>query len=113
MENSNIKADYVYYCEADLDSDNITNISQLSKYVNKYNFGDLVAFSAYRDTGTYIIGKEGNLVPNPDYSCSGYLTIPYEITQHLDNAVEKYSDINNYFSFKFNVILPLYFLFYW
>ena len=58
----------------------------------KYNFGDLVAFSDYRDTGTYIIGKDGKLIANPDYSGAGYLTIPYEITQYLDNAVEKYSD---------------------
>ena len=93
MENCNIKADYVYYYEADLDTSNINNISQLSNYVYSYNFGDLVAFSEYRDTDTYIIGKNGELISNPDYSASGYLTIPYEITQYLNNAVEKYSDV--------------------
>ena len=97
MENSDVKADYVYYCDADIESDDINNISQLSDHVKKYNFGDLVSFSEYRDTNTYIIGKEGNLVPNPDYSDSGYLTIPYEITQHLNNAVEKYSNVNPMF----------------
>ncbi len=97
MEDSNIKADYVYYCEDDLDTDNISNISQLSDYVKKYNFGDLVAFSDYRDTGTFIIGKNGELIDNPDYSGSGYLTIPFEITQHLNNAIEKYSNVEAMF----------------
>ncbi len=92
MEDSSTKADYVFYCEDDIDISNINNISQLSKYVTKYNYGDLVAFSDYRDTGTYIIGKEGKLVKNPDYSDSGYLTIPYEITQYLNDAVGKYSE---------------------
>ena len=61
----------------------------MSKYVNKYNFGDLVAFSDYRDTGTYIIGKDGVLIPNPDYSNSGYLTIPYEITAGLSKRIKR------------------------
>lgn len=97
MEDSNIKAKYVYYCK---DSkfyeceDNITNVSQLSDHIKNYNFGDLVSFSEYRDTGTYIIGKDGKLVDNLDYSNSGYLTIPYEITQYLDDAVNKYKEVD-------------------
>lgn len=97
MEDSNIKAEYVYYCEDSKfyeNEQNITNVSQLSDYVKNYNFGDLVAFSDYRDTGTYIIGKDGELVDNPDYSSSGYLTIPYEITQYLDDAVNKYQEVD-------------------
>ena len=97
MENSNIKAEYVYYCNDKKINDNesdINNISQLSDYVTDYNYGDLVAFSDYRDTGTYMIGKNGELVNNPDYSNSGYLTIPYEITQYLDNAVNKYQEVD-------------------
>lgn len=96
MEDSSIEAKCVYWCENnDIDEydHNITNISQLSKYVTNYNFGDIVAFSEYRDTCSYIIGKDGELVGNPDYSNSGYLTIPYEITQYLDNAVDKYTRI--------------------
>ena len=73
---------------------NITNVSQLSDNVKNYNFGDLVAFSEYRDTCTYIIGKNGELINNPDYSGSGYLTIPYEITQYLYDAVNKYKNID-------------------
>ena len=37
MENSNIKADYVFYCDEideDIDTSKITNISELSKYDN-------------------------------------------------------------------------------
>ena len=104
MENSTVKADYVWYCDDDIEYDEYSkfqNISDLNNYNLppnitrdiKYNFGDLVAFSDYRDTGTYIIGKGGKLIANPDFSGAGYLTIPYEITQYLDNAVEKYSDV--------------------
>ena len=93
MEDSEIKADYVFYCDAEIESRDISNVSQMSDHISKHNFGDLVAFSDYRDTDTYIIGKEGKLVGNPDYSDSGYLTIPYEITQYLNNAVEKYSNV--------------------
>ena len=97
MEDSNIKAEYVYFCndnKIDENESNIKNISQLSAYVTNYNFGDLVTFSDYRDTGTYIIGKNGELVCNPDYSNSGYLTIPYEITQYLYDAVNKYQGVD-------------------
>ena len=38
--------------------------------------------------------KNGELVNNLDYSNSGYLTIPYEITQYLDNAVNKYQGVD-------------------
>lgn len=97
MEDSNIKAEYVYYCDANIDPVDVYNISDLSEYVKDYNFGDLVAFSDYRDTATFFIGKEGKLIHNPDYSYSGYLTVPYEITQYLDNAVNKYKDLDPMF----------------
>ena len=89
MENSTIKAKYLNWNnnndnEIEKYHDNITN------YVKDYNYGDLIAFSSYRDTGTYIVGKDGNLIGNPDYTDSGYLTIPYEITQYLDDALNKY-----------------------
>ena len=96
MENSSIQAKYVYYFEDKKIIEynhNITNVSQLSKYVTNHNFGDLVAFSEYRDIATKIIGKNGELIENPDYSDAGYLTIPYEITQYLDNAVSKYQEV--------------------
>ncbi|VVU94390.1 hypothetical protein CPAV1605_112 [seawater metagenome] len=91
MEVINSKAKYVFFCDAPYeDFPNLKNISDLSEYVKEYNFGDLVSFSDYRDTHTYIIGKNGKLIGNPDYSAAGYLSIPYEITKYLTNSVERY-----------------------
>lgn len=55
------------------------------KYGNIFNFGD------YRDTQSVIVGPDLIPIMNPDLSGSGYLSIPYEITQHITNAVELYS----------------------
>lgn len=60
MENSNIKAEIVYYLKnPNLNKSNIDNISQLTKYLKKTDirkdgwlFGDLVVFDEYRATGT-------------------------------------------------------------
>ena len=77
FEDSNTGPRYIYLEgrtleeDPDVDFENLHNISQLSNYVEDYNFGDLVVTSDYRDTGTYIIGKDGRLVGNPDYSNSG------------------------------------------
>ena len=96
FEDSNIKARYI--AEDDIEnSDRFKNIKDLDEYlkmknVTKYNFGDLISFSSYRDTATIIIGKNGKLIKNPDYSGSGYLTIPYEITQYLNDATNKYKN---------------------
>mgnify|MGYP005745904933 FL=1 len=82
MEDSSQKAQYVYYCEQYLEEDEkekIKNISDLSDHVTHYKYGDLVSFSDYRDTETYIIGKKGKLIPNPDNAAAGYLSIPYQI----------------------------------
>jgi len=65
MEDSSVLAKYVYQCEDnEIDEYNhgFTNVSELSKHVTNYNFGDLVTFSDYRDTGTYIVGKDGKLI---------------------------------------------------
>ena len=108
MEDSTIKAKYIYYDDNIKTEDFSTfrNITDLFKFINnelEYNYGDLVAFSKYRDTQTYIIGKEGKLIKNPDYSCAGYLTIPYEITNCLDDALEKYYEIEiQYIDLRFD-----------
>ena len=63
MEDSSAKADYVYYCEEyleDKEKEEIKNINDLSDHVTKYKYGDLVAFSDYRDTETYIIFVSGS-----------------------------------------------------
>jgi hypothetical protein len=106
LEDSSIIADRIIW--DDLDYVNFNNISDLDGYmkvkkINNYNFGDLVSFSTYRDTGTMFIGKNGKLVGNPDYTDSGYLTIPYEITQYLKNATHKYKDIEyNYIDLRYD-----------
>lgn len=87
------KAKYVYKFSDMEDYNHIKNVSQLSDYISEYQYGDLISFDDYRDVGTFIIGKNGNLIPNEDKSGSGYLSIPYEITKHLDDAVSLYSDI--------------------
>ena len=92
MEDSKIRAGCVYNCDAEIDTSKIKikNISDLSDYVTKYDYGDIVKLSDYRDTETYFIGKKGKLIGNPDYSGSGYLSVPYKITQYLDDALFKY-----------------------
>lgn len=62
------------------------------KQMDKYKLGDILAFDDYRDVCTYIVGKDGLLVRNPDYSGSGYLSIPIEITKHLGNTYEHYQE---------------------
>lgn len=105
MEDSNIKADYILD-SYDLQSIDIKSVGEietiydLEEILKKkitWNYGDLISFSDYRDTSTYFIGKEGKIIMNPDYSDSGYLTVPYEITQWLDDAVGKYSEIDPMF----------------
>lgn len=97
LEDSSILAEYIIYDNIN-DTKNFRNINDLKEYfkikgITKYNFGDLLSFNEYRDTDTMIIGKNGKLVRNPDYSGSGYLTIPYEITQYLNDATNKYKDV--------------------
>lgn len=59
----------------------------------KLKFGDIVSFSAYRDTESYIVGKNKVPIENPDFLGLGYLTIPIEITKHLKNAYKHYQQI--------------------
>ena len=68
MEDSTIKAQYIYYINDNIKFDDFSkfkNVTDLFKFINKeyeYKYGDLVSFSEYRDTETYIIGKEGKLI---------------------------------------------------
>lgn len=95
MENSEIPANYIIDDDLDNDDDRefktIEDVQKICKWNIKWNFGDLISFSSYRDTWTYIIGKEGKLIPNPPYDGgAGYLSIPYEITKYLKSAKKKY-----------------------
>ena len=87
------KAKYVCKFSDISDYDHITNVSQLYDCISGYQYGDLISFEDYRDVGTCIIGKNGCLIPNKDTCGCGYLSIPYKITKHLDDAVSLYSDI--------------------
>ena len=42
MENSKIRAGCVYNCDVEIDTSKIKNISDLSYYVTKYDYGDIV-----------------------------------------------------------------------
>ena len=99
IEDSSILAEYIIEDNIN-DVSKFNNISDLNEYlkikgVSKYNFGDLLSFSSgYRSENTLIIGKNGKLVHNPDFGGSGYLTIPYEITQYLTDATNKFKNID-------------------
>jgi len=98
-EDSDILAQYVVQEELNLSEITFKYISDVEKYLKrkiKWNYGDLVSFNKYRNTATFIIGKEGKLFNNLDYSKIGYLSVPSEITQYLDNAIYKYKDIELY-----------------
>lgn len=107
MENSLIKAKYIKLTNNGdiLDFECNTYVNELDDILNvsDCNFGDLIALSDFRDTRTYIIGKEGKIISNPDYSGSGYLTIPYEITRYLNDAVSKYYNVlPSYIDLRYN-----------
>ena len=60
---------------------------------NNWKLGNIFSFDYYRDTKTLIVGPNGVPIMNPDYSNSGYLTIPVEITEHFENAYDHFKDI--------------------
>ena len=99
MEDSSITAKYILDIELDYDVyrdyKNVSDISKLldRKRVKDFNFGDIVSFGDYRSDGTKFIGKDNILIENPDYCDCGDLSIPYEITQHLDDATNKFKNI--------------------
>ena len=101
IEDSNILAKYIIEEDLHLDqfSDEdfsyITDVQQICSWEIKWNFGDLISFSSYRDTWTYIIGKNGILHLNPGYDGgAGYLSIPYDVTKYLTDAKSKYKKVN-------------------
>ena len=69
-----------------------TNIRQFDEFKNRnWKVGDLVwCTTGYRDTETRIIGINGILIKNPDKSGNGRLTIPNEITKHLEDPKKFY-----------------------
>jgi len=92
MEDSQIQAKFIdFYYNKIINYKQYNNIKDLD--IQNYNFGDLISLYYYRGAPTHIIGKEGKLIKNPDYSQMGYLSIPFEITKYLDNATYKFKNI--------------------
>nr|QBK86425.1 MAG: hypothetical protein LCMAC102_02200 [Marseillevirus LCMAC102] len=83
-----------YYRDHDIEKPRKLKKSERSKY----NFGDILYFynGSDRDCGSYVIGRNGEMIPNSDHSDSGYMTIPIKITKRLYNTMKYYHDyINN------------------
>jgi len=76
-----------------------TIISNISDLINsqKYNYGDLIHFSFINYLESFFVGKDGKLIRNNDITEEGNLIIPYEITRHLDDALEKYKLIKGWY----------------
>jgi hypothetical protein len=62
--------------------------------IDDYCFGDIIISSYCKFFDSYIIGRNGELIKNPDNSKNGYLSIPIEITQYMDDATEYYENID-------------------
>jgi hypothetical protein len=91
MEDSSVKAKYLHkqmYHNPDLQD--LQHISEISDCIKDYNFGDLIKFGT-----TYAVGKEGALIKCTDSNY--YTSIPYQITTYLDDAVNKYSEVDTTF----------------
>lgn len=73
-----------------------TNEAEVQALAAKYalKHGDVVSFDEYRDVESQIAvcRDDGTiaLVPNPDDSCSGYLTIPREVLVNVSDALDLY-----------------------
>ena len=66
-------------------------------YCNDAKFGDIIVDdSGYRYDGAYFIGKNGEHIINPDNTKTCHLSIPYDITQYLEDALNKYKYISYY-----------------
>ena len=82
-------------------TDNPTNEAEVQALVVKYDLkhGDVVSFDEYRDVESQIAvcRDDGTitLIPNPDDSGSGYLTIPKEVLANVSNALDLYRVVIN------------------
>lgn len=64
---------------------------------DNWEFGNIINDpDGCRYAEAIIVGYDMKAVLNPDFSGSGYLTIPIEITQYLDNAYEFYKNVIQY-----------------
>lgn len=77
--------------------ENLKNISELKKdfseEIQKHSFGDLILIKYDEQDVYYFIGKGGLLIKNQSNNYNE-LIVPYEISQYLNNATNKYSEID-------------------
>ncbi len=61
------------------------------------NHGDVIRFGEFRDVHSYILNRQDDgthiFIRNPDYSASGYLTIPHDVLRHVADGIGKYDVI--------------------
>ncbi|CAF1153031.1 unnamed protein product [Rotaria sordida] len=57
------------------------------------SFGDVLNWSKDRPTEVYFVLEDRTLLKNPDRSGSGYLTIPFNVTRNIRNALLKYQHV--------------------
>ena len=78
-----------------MESSNILANEFDPSYSMDAKFGDIIVDdSGYRYDGAYFIGKNGEHIINPDNSKTCHLSIPYDITQYLQDASNKYKYIS-------------------
>ena len=96
MEDSNEKANIIIKITADNNSifENISDFEvDFPDEVKNSSFGDLIEINIGEQEYYYFIGKDGHLIENRpiDY---GFLIIPYEISNYLNDATNIYSEID-------------------
>lgn len=92
-----------------------TNEAEVQALIAKHDLkhGDVLSFNEYRDVESQIAVLRDNgsitLIPNPDDSGSGYLTIPIEVLANVSDALDLYrvvikeSDVGQTGSINFNL----------
>ena len=97
------------------DTNSPTNEAEVQALVAKYDLkhGDVLSFDEYRDVESQIAVSRDDgsitLIPNPDDSGSGYLTIPKEVLANVSDALDLYrvvikeSDVGQTGSINFNL----------
>ena len=97
MEDCTQKANIITVHHINGEDEIFENISDLSidfsDEVRNSSFGDIIVINRENKEIYYFIGKGGHLIENQpdDYT---ELTVPYEISQYLNDATNKYSEID-------------------
>lgn len=93
---------YYYLNVSDVDLENLPSVKEIEDHLGVVLVhGDIVNFGDDRFGHAYFVREMTNRrvekirewFPNPDISCSGYLTVPSEITACMDDAIKEYSKV--------------------